>query len=335
MLFVSPSARAGAMISAILLTLSPTLSPLCNAVAAEATAYPSKPIRLVVGQEAGSALDNSVRILTPALGETLGQQIVIDNRPGVGGMIAMQIGLAAVPDGYTLVNAGSPQMIAPFLFKKLSYDIFRDFMPIGRLTIVQNVLVINTAMPATSVKGLVDLLKAKPGQFNMASAGIGSASHLAGMLFNSMTGVQVTHVPYKGGAAAVVALIANETQYLITPLSATIGHIKAGRLKVLGVGGETRTPQLPDAPTLEEAGIKGYRSHGWNGLFAPRGTPRAHVAKHITALNTVYANPALPDQILRAGVEPGLITGAAFTTFMKEDMVRFGAAAKAANLKAD
>lgn len=150
-----------------------------------------------------------------------------------------------------------------------------------------------------------------------------------------MTGVQVTHVPYKGGAAAVVALIANETQYLITPLSATIGHIKAGRLKVLGVGGETRTPQLPDAPTMEEAGIKGYRSHGWNGLFAPRDTPPAHVAKHITALNTVYANPALPDQILRAGVEPGLITGVAFTTFMKEDMARFGAAAKAANLKAD
>jgi tripartite-type tricarboxylate transporter receptor subunit TctC len=304
-------------------------------VAAEAFSYPTKPIRLVVGQEAGSALDNSVRILTPGLSEALRQQIVIDNRPGVGGMIAMQIGAASVPDGYTIINAGSPQMIAPFLFKKLSYDLFRDFVPVGRLTIVQNALVINNTLPATSVKSLIELLKSKPGQFNMASAGIGSASHLAGVLFNSMAGVQAVHVPYKGGAAAVVALISNEAQYLVTPLSATIGHIRAGRLKVLGVGGETRTRQFPDVPTIDESGIKGYRSHGWNGLFAPKGSPAAAIATLVQALNTVYADPALPDRILRAGVEPGLITGAAFTTFMREDMARFGAAAKAANLQAE
>lgn len=304
-------------------------------VAAEVFAYPTKPIRLVVGQEAGSALDNSVRILTPGLSEALRQQIVIDNRPGVGGMIAMQIGAASVPDGYTIINAGSPQMIAPFLFKKLSYDLFRDFIPVGRLTIVQNALVINNTLPANSVKSLIELLKSKPGQFNMASAGIGSASHLAGVLFNSMAGTQAVHVPYKGGAAAVVALISNEAQYLVTPLSATIGHIRAGRLKVLGVGGETRTRQFPDVPTIDESGIKGYRSHGWNGLFAPKGSPAAAIATLVQALNTVYANPALPDQILRAGVEPGLITGTAFTTFMREDMSRFGAAAKAANLQAE
>ena len=317
----------------------PLLAAICLTGAANAAAdipaYPTKPIRMVVGQEAGSALDNSVRIITPVLGEALQQQIVVDNRPGVGGMIAMQVGLASVPDGYTLINAGSPQMIAPFLFKKLSYDLFRDFVPIGRLTIVQNALVINPSFPANNVQSLVDLLKSKPGQFNMASAGIGSASHLAGVLFNAMTGIQALHVPYRGGAAAVAALISSEAQYLVTPLSATIGHIRAGRLKVLGVGGEARTPQLPDVPTLEEAGIKGYRSTGWNGLFAPKDTPPAVTARLVEALNTVYSNPALPGQILRAGVEPGLMTGAAFTKFMREDMARFGVSAKAANLKAE
>jgi tripartite-type tricarboxylate transporter receptor subunit TctC len=318
----------GSLLAAICLTESVI-------AAADIPAYPAKPIRMVVGQEAGSALDNSVRIITPALGEALQPQIVVDNRPGVGGMIAMQVGLASVPDGYTLINAGSPQMIAPFLFKKLSYDLFRDFVPIGRLTIVQNALVINPALPANNVQSLVELLKSKPGQFNMASAGIGSASHLAGVLFNAVTGIQALHVPYRGGAAAVAALISSEAQYLVTPLSATIGHIRAGRLKVLGVGGEARARQLPDVPTMEEAGIKGYRSTGWNGIFTPRGTPPAATARLVEALNTVYSNPALLDQILRAGVEPGLMTGAAFTKFMREEMARFGAAAKAANLKAE
>jgi len=318
----------GSLLAAICLTEAVS-------AAADIPVYPTKPIRMVVGQEAGSALDNSVRVITPGLGEALRQQIVVDNRPGVGGMIAMQVGLASVPDGYTIINAGSPQMIAPFLFKKLSYDLFRDFVPIGRLTIVQNALVINPSFPANNVQSLVDLLKSKPGHFNMASAGIGSASHLAGVLFNTMTGVQALHVPYRGGTAAVTALISNEAQYLVTPLSATIGHIRAGRLKVLGVGGEVRTPQLPDIPTLEEAGIKGYRSTGWNGLFAPKGTPSGIIARLVEALNAVYSNPALSDQILRAGVEPGLMTGAVFTKFMREDMARFGVSAKAANLKAE
>lgn len=297
--------------------------------------YPARPIRLVVGQEAGSALDNGVRIITPGLAQALQQQIVIDNRPGVGGMIAMQIGVASVADGYTLVNAGSPQMIAPFLFKKLDYDIFTDFVPIGRLTIVQNALVVNTAIPVSNIKAFIELLKSRPGNFNMASAGIGSASHLAGVLFNTMTGISAVHVPYKGGAAAVTAIIGNEVQYMVTPLSATISNIKAGRLKVLAVGGEERTRQMPEIPTMEESGIKGYRSTGWNGIFAPKGIPQAVTARLTAALRSTYESPALPEQILRAGVEPGLLTGASFTTFMREDMARFGAAAKAANLRAE
>lgn len=329
MQFVAQLCRQKSLAAAILFAGNGVCS------AAEIAAYPARPIRMVVAQEAGSAADNSVRTLAPGLGEALRQQIVIDNRPGAGGMIAMQIGIAAAPDGYTIINNGSSQMILPFLFKKLSYDLFRDFVPIGRLIIVQNALVINPALPANSVRSMIDFLKSKPGQLNMASAGIGSQSQLAGVLFNLMTGIQAVHVPYKGGAAAVVALLSNEAQYLVTPLSATIGHIKAGRLKVLGVGGETRTRQLPDVPTMDEAGVRGYRSIGWNGLFAPQGTPAAVIARLIQSLNTVFTNPALPDQLLHAGVEPGLMTGPAFMAFMREDMARTGAAAKAANLQAD
>jgi tripartite-type tricarboxylate transporter receptor subunit TctC len=298
-----------------------------------AAAYPDKPIRLIVGQQPGSALDNAVRVITPPLSESLGQQVVIDNRAGAGGMIAMQIGLAAAPDGYTLVNAGSPQMIAPFLFRKLDYDLFRDFVPVARLTVTQNALVVPPSLAVGDVRSLIALLKAKPSEFNLASAGVGSASHLAGELFNAMTGVRAVHVPYKGGAAAVTALLGNEAQYLITPLAAIIGQIQAGRLKALAVGGETRAVQLPAVPTMEEAGVKGYRSSGWNGIFAPRGTPAPVVAKLADTIRDLTARPAIREQYIRAGVEAGFLAGPDFERFMREDMARFGAAVKAANLK--
>jgi tripartite-type tricarboxylate transporter receptor subunit TctC len=316
-----------------LIVLTPLMACLAVISASAAERYPVKPVRLLVGQEAGSALDNGVRIITPVLAQALSQQIIVDNRPGAGGMIALQIGLASATDGYTLINAGAPQMIAPYLFKKLPYDFLRDFAPVARLTSVHNVLVVTPALPAAHTRALIDLLKTRPGQFNMASAGVGSASHLAGVLFNAMAGVNAMHVPYKGGAAAVVALIGNEAQYLVTPLSATIGHIQAGRLRVLGAGGEARARQLPDVPTLDEAGLKGYRSTGWNGLFVKSGVPQAIVARLATALTVAYASPDLNERILRGGVEPALLGGAAFTAFMHDEMKRFGAAAKAAGLQ--
>jgi len=301
---------------------------------AAATDYPSKPIRMVIGQQAGSALDNSVRAITPALSRALATQIVLDNRPGAGGMIAMQIGNEAVADGYTIINAGSPQMIAPFIFKKLDYDLFRDFVAISRLTTVQNCLVANPGFKPGNVGELMELARSKPGAVNMASAGVGSASHLAGALFVAMTGAQVLHVPYKGGASAVTALISNEAQFMITPLSASMPHIRAGRLKILASGGQARAPQLPEVPTMQEQGVKNFLSIGWNGIFAPKGMPAANVTRIVSALTSVMAMPDTQERIVRAGVEPGLLTGNAFTKFMHEDMARFGSAVKAANLKA-
>lgn len=296
-------------------------------------AYPTKPIRLIVGQQAGSALDNSVRVITPAIGDTLGQPIVVDNRSGVGGMIAMQLGVAASADGHTIINAGTPQMIAPFLFKKLGYDLFTDFVAIARLTVTQNALVVNTGLPAANVRALIELATAKPGQINMASAGPASASHLAGTLFNTTTGINALHLPYKGGAAAVTAVLSNEAQYLLTPLAAVIAHIRAGRLRAIGVGGATRAIQLPEVPTIDEAGVKGFRSTGWNGLFAPKGLPQAISAQLVAAVTAALGNQKVIENIVRAGVEPGLLIGAEYVQFMRDELQRFGAAVKAAGLK--
>ena len=297
--------------------------------------YPTKPIRVVIAQEAGSSVDTNIRVLTPPLGAALGRSLVVDNRPGAGGAIGMAIGAAAAPDGYTLVGVGSPQMISPFAIKKLNYDLFRDFAPIARYVVSHNVFIVTPGLRAGNVKEFIELTKTKPGQINMSTAGPGSASHLAGSLFNVLAGIDAASIHYKGGGAAVVAVISNESQYLITPMPAVLSQIRAGRLRAIGVGGENRAPQLPQVPTIEEAGLAGYRSVGWSGLLMPQGTPAAITSKVTEKLDAVLAMNYVRDKILDASAEPGLLAGAAFAKFMRDDMARFGAAAKAADLKVE
>ncbi len=295
--------------------------------------YPNKPIRALVAQEAGSAGDVGARAIAVPLGEALGQPLIVEYRPGAGGALGMQVAAAAAPNGYTLVTIGSPQMVLPYAHKNLGYDLLKDFVAIGRYSVSHNALVVPASLPVSNVRELVALAKSKPGQLNMGTAGIGSASHLAGALFNAMAGIDALVVPYKGGGGATTALIANETQYYVAPLQALFGQIKAGRLKILGVGGERRAPQLPDVPTIDEAGIPAFRSVGWGGLLMPKGTPPAIVAKVMDKLAAIMAQPAVQQQLMATGVEPGLLLGADFENFMREDLARFGIAAKAANLQ--
>jgi len=313
-----------------------TLAAAAPGGAAEpAAGYPTRPIRVVIAQEAGSSIDTNVRVIGPLLGEALGQQLVIDNRPGAGGTIGMTIGAAAAPDGYTIVGVGSPQMIAPFAFRKLDYDVVRDFVPLARYVVSPNVFVVAPNFAAGSVKGFIELARAKRGQLNLSTAGPGSASHLAGVYFNSLTGIEAVTVHYKGGGAAVIAIISGESQYLITPMPAVLAQIRAGRLKPLGVGGERRASQLPQVPTIEEAGVPGYRSVGWSGLLMPKGVPPQYPALIAAKLQEIVALPAVREQILNAGGEPGFLAGAEFGQFIRDDLARFGAAAKAAGLKPD
>jgi tripartite-type tricarboxylate transporter receptor subunit TctC len=302
---------------------------------AQDAAYPAKPIRVIVAQEAGSAGDNGVRAITTALGEALGQPLVVENRPGAGGALGMGVAAAAAPNGYTIAAIGSPQMVLPYVHKNLNYDLFRDFVAVGRYSVSQNVLVVPQNLAVDNVRELVALVKSKPGQLNMATAGPGSASHLAGLLFNVMAELQAVPIPYKGGGSAVTGLIANEVQYMVTPMQAVLGQIKGGRLKALGVGGESRAPQLPEVPTIAEAGLPAYRSIGWGGLLMPKGTPPAYAARVSEMLGVTISQPGIQQVMMKVGTQPGFLPGPAFDKFMREDFERFGMAAKAAGLKAE
>ena len=295
--------------------------------------YPVKPIRVIVAQEVGSAGDNGMRAISPALGEALGQPLVIENRPGAAGALGMGVAAATAPNGYTLLGVGSPMLIIPYANKNVKWDLFRDFVPIGRYSVSQNVLVVPSSLPVRSMKELIELVKSKPGQLNMGTAGPGSASHLAGALFNLMADIQSVSIPYKGGGSAITALVAGETQYYVAPLTAVLGQIKGGQLRPLGVGGDTRASQLPDVPTITEAGLPRYRSVGWNGIMATRGTPADIVAKLAEKLDTIMKMPAVQERIVKSGAEPTFLRSEDFGKFMREDFERFGAAAKAANLQ--
>lgn len=305
----------------------------CTAQAQTGAPYPVKPIRVIVAQEVGSAGDNGMRAISGALGESLGQPIVIENRPGAAGALGMGVAAAAASNGYTLLGVGSPMIIIPLANKNVAWDLIRDFVPLGRYSVSHNVLVVPAKLPVRTVKELIQYVKARPGQLNMGTAGPGSASHLGGALFNLMAKIESLTVPYKGGGSAITALVSGETQYYVAPLTAVLGPIKGGQLRALGVGGDARAPQLPDVPTVAEAGLPDYRSVGWNGIMAVRGTPADIVARIGERLSVVMTLAPVRDLIVRSGAEPAFLDGAEFGRFMREDFERFTAAAKAAHLQ--
>lgn len=319
----------------LVLIIATSMSAFAMRSAADGTAkYPSKPIRLIVPQGAGASNDTVSRVMAVKLGELLGQPLVIDNRPGAGGIIGMEIGAHAVADGYTLLATGTANVvISPQLYKKLAFDPLKDLLPVTLFAMTQNGLVVHPSLPAKSVKELIALAKAAPGKLNMASAGAGSQSHLAAVQFTLLTATNAVHVPYKGGGASVAAVIANESQFHITPLPATLTHIKSGRLRALGVGGLKRATQLPDVPTISEAGVAGFQSTGWVGMLAPKGLPKPIFDKLHAALVKVMSQSDTREQIERQGADPAATTPAEFTKFLAEEWARFGTAIKAAGLK--
>ena len=300
----------------------------------EAGTYPARPIRLMVPQNAGASVDNVSRILAAKMGEELGQQIVADNRAGAGGTLAAEVVAHAAPDGQTLLAvATGTAVISPQTFKKLSYDPIKDFEYISLFAITQNVLVVHPSLPVKSVKELLEYAKANSGKLNMANAGSASQSHLACVLFTHMAGIDVVHVPYKGGGASVTALIANESQVTITPAPAVLSHVRAGRLRALAQAGSKRSPLMPDLPTVSESGVPGYFSSGWMGLMAPAKTPKAILDKLHSTLVKVVGMPATRELFERQGADPVTSTPAEFKKFVAEEYARFSQAIKLANLK--
>lgn len=296
--------RATRWLRAIAAAAACAVLSLHAAFAAEGDDYPKRPVKLLLPNAAGSSSDTIGRIMAQALGEELGQAVVIENIAGAGGTIAMDTAKNAPPDGYTLVVATpSGTSIAANLRKNLRYDPIADFQYISTYAVVPNLLVVNPKLPVKTLQELMDYAKANKGDTFMASAGPGSQSHLAGAMLLHMGGFPSVHVPYKGGGPQVIAVLSGEAQWTITPASSVVGHTRTGKLRPIAQSLPQRTPLLPDVPAVAET-IPGFSYSGWNGLLAPKGTPPAIVSRIRAALEKALAKPKLKEAFERQAAEP-------------------------------
>jgi tripartite-type tricarboxylate transporter receptor subunit TctC len=311
------------------------LMTMCLALfAVTAYGYPDKPIKIVLGFPAGGGSDILVRTITPALATALGQSIVVDNRPGAGGNLAMEMVARAEPDGYTLLMGSPGLAINPFLYEKLGFDPLHDFVPIGMVGSVQNVLVVNPSVPVQTVAELVEYAKKNPGRLNYASSGTGTSLHLAGELFKHDTGIQIAHVPYKGGGPAMNDLLGGQVEMMFNVLPSALPQINAGKLRALAVTGATRSPSLPNVPTMLEAGIKGYTAVTWNGLLAPAGTPPAIVRQLNQALQEVLASADTRQRFADMGQDVVMGSPQDFSQLIQDETTKWKTVIQEAGIKA-
>jgi tripartite-type tricarboxylate transporter receptor subunit TctC len=313
--------------AAALLLVGTMATPLC------AQSYPNKPVRLMLPFPPGGATDVLGRLVGQKYAERFGQPFVPENRPGAGGNIGTELAAKAPPDGYTIVFVSPSMTISPNIYKKLNYDATRDLAAISMVMDSYYVLLVRNSLPVKSLKELIEYAKARPGEVNYG-AGIGTPPHLAGVLMNKLANIQMTHVPYKGVAQAMVGLMSNEIDVVMIGTPAALPQIAAGKVRALAVLSKERLPSLPDVPTTGEAGLPGYIVQSWYGVMAPAGTPR----DIITLLNKEWAKIAvMPDTIAQTrkfGFEPMHTTPEVFAQFIKEDIVNWGKIVKAANLTA-
>ena len=289
------------------------------AIVAQAETYPSKPIRVVVPYPPGGTPDILIRELGPKLTAALGQQIIVENRPGAGGNIGSEVVAKAAPDGYTLVmGTTATHSINQALYKKLAYDPLKDFVAVALIATMPNVLVVNNDFPVKNVKELIALAKAKPGTITFGSGGNGTTHHLSGALFEKMTGVDMTHVPYKGAGQALPDLIGGQINIMFDNITSSMAYIKSGKLRVLAVTTPKRSAALPDVPTMQEAGVPGYEMSGWFGLLAPAKTPPEIVARLNKAINKILQSIEMKELLAKQGAEIVISTPAEFTAFVKE-----------------
>ena len=307
---------------------------LDGAGSARAQDYPSKPVRFVVPFAPGGTTDVLARLVGEKLSASLGQQFVIDNKPGAGGNIGTAQVAKAEPDGYTiLMGTVGTHAINASIYPSLPYDPVGDFAPVTLVATVPNVLVVNPELPAGSVAELIALAKEKPGELNFASSGNGTSIHLSGELFKSMTGVDIVHVPYKGSGPAMVDLLGGQVQMMFDNLPSSAPQIAAGKLRPLGVTSKERSPTLPDLPTIAEAGVPGYEALSWFGVLAPAGTPDAIVATLQAEIAGVLADPAMRQRFAELGAVPVGGTPAEFATLIGTETAKWAEVVKNAGIK--
>jgi tripartite-type tricarboxylate transporter receptor subunit TctC len=310
------------------------LFALASAHAADT--YPERPIRIIVGVPAGGTPDVMARMVTAGMSKVLGQPLVMDNRGGAGGMIGTETAAKAAPDGHTLlVSSPGPLAILPHVHRTLGYEPLKDFVPIGLIASNPFLLITHPSVPAKSVKELIAAAKAQPGKLNYASAGNGAANHLAMELFKSMAAVDITHVPYKGAPQAVSDVLAGHMSMMFNSIPPVLGHIKADRIRALGVGASKRAAQLPDVPTISEAGVPGYEAITWFGLLAPAKTPKPVLVKVSDAFAKVINAPDTRAALESQGAEPGSANASEFAALIRRDYAKYAKVVKFAGLKID
>jgi tripartite-type tricarboxylate transporter receptor subunit TctC len=304
---------------------------LCAAFAAQG--FPDHPIKVIHGFAAGGGADILLRTIIPAVSENLGQQIIVEYRPGAGGNLAMDAVAKAAPDGYTLLM-GTPGLATnPSLYANLPFDPLRDFAPISLVGTVPNVLVVNPALPVGTVKDLIALASRTPGSLNYASPGVGTSLHLAGELFKLDTGTDIVHIAYKGGSQAQTDVMGGQVQMMFNVLPSALPQIQAGKLRALAVTGKTRSEALPDVPTMIEAGVPGYSALTWNGLLAPSGTPPDVIARLNEAIVKAMRSPAMKELLAKIGQEPAWSTPEGFAAFLREETAKWSKVIAASGIK--
>ena len=306
---------------------------LVVAFATQAQVYPSRPVRVVVGFAAGGSTDKLARLVALRLSEELGQSVVVENISGAAGTIGAATVARAQPDGYTLLMGAGAHALAPSMRKSIPYDIVKDFAPISLAAIGTYVLVVNPASKATTVEELIALAKSKPGALNMASAGVGTPLHLAGVMFQNRAGIELTHVAYRGDADANAAIVAGQVDLLFASLGPTLALIQSGKLRALAVTSLTRSAVAPDLRTIDEAGLKGYNMGTWWGLMAPAGTPAGVIEKLSAAMAKATSAPSIKAQFAASGIEAKGDTPAEFARLIASEVSAYASVAKDAGIQ--
>ena len=310
-------------------------SLLALPLAAAAQAFPTKPIRLVVTYPAGGGADLMARLVAPKMAEVLGQPVVVENKAGASGQIAGAEVARAAPDGHTLMLDASSFAVTPSLFRNMPYDAAKAFTPIAVIVRFPNMLVVTPSFPARSVAELVAIAKEKPGTVAFASSGNGSAQHLAGELFRQKAGVEITHIPYKGGGPALNDVIGGQVPMFFANMASGLPHVKAGKLRALAITGEKRSAALPEAPTIAEAGVAGYHVYEWNAIFAPAGTPAAVIAKLADAVARAVQSAEFRERVAGLGGELTGFGPAESERFIREQVELWAGVVRSGNIKVE
>ena len=297
--------------------------------------YPTRTVRIVVPYAPGGNTDFTARVIAGKLTEIFGQQVVVENRAGGATNIGSDLVAKAAPDGYTILMGGASNAINMSLYQKLPYDTLRDFAPVSLCVKGANVLAVHPSMPVKNIKELIALAKTKPGKLNYASSGLGSSNQMAGELFKMMAGVNIVHVPYKGNAPALTDTIGGQVEMIFSGVPLLVPHIQGGRIRAIGIGSLKRFPALPQVPTIDEAGLKGYEATTWFGMLAPIKTPKEIVARLNVEVGKILASAEVSEKFINEGVEPMGGSTDFFTAFIRDEIAKYAKVVKAANLKGE